>query len=62
MAGLAITSEDWRVLYRKPSLSTTGGRDPFLLLALRDLPRREGPGAAMSFSSVSVIRLRRVRL
>src|SRR3989449_7839464 len=39
VAGLAITSEDWRVLYRKRRLSTTVARDPFLLLALHDLPR-----------------------
>src|SRR2546422_3289327 len=39
VAGLAITSEDWRVLYRKSRVSTTVARDPFLLLALHDLPR-----------------------
>src|SRR3989442_461265 len=37
VAGLAITSEDWRVLYRNPSLSTTVAHDPFRLLALHDL-------------------------
>src|SRR2546422_4203509 len=39
VAGLAITSEDWRGLYRKRRLSTIVARDPFLLLALHDPPR-----------------------
>src|SRR2546428_1557143 len=46
VAGLAITSEDWRGLFRKRRLSTNVARDPVLLLPLYHLPRPRKGGPA----------------
>src|SRR3989442_13343418 len=47
VAGLAITSEDWRGLFRKSRVSTIVARDPFLLLALHHLPRPRKGGPSV---------------